>query len=69
LLREIRQTFLPHKIVLFADGPEVNQRIVSYLPTVAAMHPVEGRTTAYVCENYACQLPTSDREQLAALLR
>jgi uncharacterized protein YyaL (SSP411 family) len=29
----------------------------------------DGRATAYVCENYACQLPTSDPGKFAELLR
>jgi uncharacterized protein YyaL (SSP411 family) len=29
---------------------------------------VDGRATAYLCERYACQLPTTSPEQLAAQL-
>jgi uncharacterized protein YyaL (SSP411 family) len=29
---------------------------------------VDGKPTAYVCRNYACQLPVTDPEDLAAQL-
>ena len=32
------------------------------------MAPKDGLTTAYVCENYKCELPVNNIEQLAALL-
>ena len=32
------------------------------------MVPVDGRATAYLCENFACQLPTSDMTKFEAML-
>ena len=31
---------------------------------LAGKKALEGRATAYVCRNYACQAPTSDPEEL-----
>jgi uncharacterized protein YyaL (SSP411 family) len=33
------------------------------------MTRLHGKTTAYVCENYACKLPTADPGKFAQLLR
>ena len=38
------------------------------MPTLRAMIPVDGKTTAYVCENFACQLPVTEVDALAKLL-
>lgn len=38
------------------------------LPFVAGLPALDGRATAYVCENYACQLPTQDPTLLARQL-
>ena len=38
------------------------------LPLLEGRGMVNGRPTAYVCENYACQLPVNDPEALAAQL-
>jgi uncharacterized protein YyaL (SSP411 family) len=32
------------------------------------VHPIDQKATAYVCENFVCQLPTSDPAVLARLL-
>jgi len=33
------------------------------------MTMLEGKATAYVCENYACQLPTTEMEVMVELLK
>jgi uncharacterized protein YyaL (SSP411 family) len=33
------------------------------------MPPVDGLATAYVCENYACNLPVTETAALAELLQ
>jgi uncharacterized protein YyaL (SSP411 family) len=53
--------FLPHHSLLWA-GTKMNKQI-------EAMAPVDGRPTAYVCENFTCQLPTTDVEEFAGLLK
>jgi uncharacterized protein YyaL (SSP411 family) len=57
MLAEIRRRFLPNAVVLRA----------SEAPT--SMPPVDGRATAYVCENYACNLPVTETAALAELLQ
>jgi uncharacterized protein YyaL (SSP411 family) len=53
-LRELRSRFLPYTAVLL-DRP--------------GFGPVDGKATAYVCENFACQLPTTDLGRLRELLQ
>ena len=55
-LRHIRARFLPHTITLLAGAP--------FFPASAAMRELDGKPTAYVCENYTCQLPTSQLSQV-----
>jgi uncharacterized protein YyaL (SSP411 family) len=61
LLREIWSRFQPHRAVLFADALPG--------PVFAEMHPVDGQTAAYVCENFTCQLPVTEASKLAELLQ
>ncbi len=60
LLRQVNTRFLPNKILLLADGGAGQQRLAVWLPFVAGAHPINGRATAYICEDYVCKLPTSD---------
>ena len=64
MLAAIARPFLPSKVVVFRPaGPE--PAIAKLVPYTAAQDAIEGRATAYVCENFACQAPTTD---LAAVL-
>jgi uncharacterized protein len=60
-LREVRARFMPHTITLLSDA--------TFFPATAQMHALDGRTTAYVCENYSCQLPTSQLAKFVELLQ
>lgn len=68
LLRELHQRFIPNKLVLLADsGPGqayLSQRL-SFIETTA---PIDGKATAFVCENFVCQLPTTDINQFKNLI-
>jgi uncharacterized protein len=60
-LREVRAHFLPHTITMLSGA--------TFFPAASQMLAIDGQTTAYVCENYACQLPTSQLAKFAELLR
>ncbi|MDP9291323.1 MAG: thioredoxin domain-containing protein [Verrucomicrobiota bacterium] len=67
LLSEVHSHFLPNKILLFADGAAGQQWLGERLKFLKSIAPNE-KATAFVCEDFVCQLPTSDaaklREQL-----
>jgi uncharacterized protein len=57
MLAEIRKRFLPNAVVIqSSEAPN-------------AMAAVDGLATAYVCENYACNLPVTEAAALAELLQ
>ncbi len=60
-LGHIRARFLPHTITLLSDA--------TFFPGAATMQAVDGKTTAYVCENYTCQLPTGQLAKFDELLQ
>jgi uncharacterized protein YyaL (SSP411 family) len=55
--------------VLAADGGEAQAWLKQRAPWLAEMKPVDGRATAYVCEEFACQAPVSDPDSLRKILR
>ena len=69
LLSELNARFLPHKIVLLVDGEPSRKALSAYLPVIQTMSEKDGKATAYVCENYTCQLPTADPKKFAELLQ
>lgn len=68
MLDQIDVRYLPNQIVLFADGGKGQQFLGDRLPFVKAMSFAQDRATVYVCENYACNLPTDDPTKLGQLL-
>ena len=68
LLAEVRRHFLPKTILLLADGAEGQKYLGEKLDAIRAMSMVEGKSAAYVCENFTCKAPVTDSNQLAALL-
>ncbi len=69
LLDEVHSRFIPNKIILLADNGAAQETLASYIPFIENVQMINGKSTAYICENYACELPTSDREVVAKLLR
>jgi hypothetical protein len=68
MLAMIRKRFLPGKIVLLADGGPGQEFLRQYQPMLAELPAQENKTTVYLCENFSCQLPTSDLAELAKRL-
>jgi uncharacterized protein YyaL (SSP411 family) len=69
LLKEVHRHFLPKTILLFADGSEGQKYLSEKNEAIRAMSMVEGRPAAYVCENFTCKAPVTEKEQLAELLK
>ena len=68
LLREVSSRFLPLSIVLVHELGKTKKDLEDLAPWVEAQVMVDGKPTAYVCENYACKLPVTDPEKLRKLL-
>ncbi len=68
LLAEIHSRFLPNTLVLLADGGENQKVLQEMLPFIEMAELLDGRATAYVCEDYSCKMPVNSRKELAALL-
>jgi hypothetical protein len=68
MLARIRQRFLPDTVVFLLDS-ESRGSLEKHASSLAAMHPMDGKPTAYVCENFTCQLPVTDPAKLAELIK
>jgi uncharacterized protein YyaL (SSP411 family) len=68
LLSALHSTFVPNAIVLLVDA-QSRQPLARFIPSVADMTAIGGQATAYVCEDYACQLPTADVAAFRQLLQ
>ncbi len=69
LVRAARSRFLPRSVILLADFDGARNPLAAYVPELREMTEIGGQPAAYVCENYACQLPTADVEKFIELLQ
>ena len=69
MLREVHARYLPHRVILGADGGAGQAFLAKHAEFIRDMKPLDGKATAYVCQNYACQQPTNDLEVLRRQLR
>jgi len=69
LLREVQARFIPDKLLLLADGGAGQKWLGERLEFLRTVGPIDGQPAAYVCEDFVCQLPTSDVEKLRELLK
>ena len=68
MLKEVHRHFLPNKVILLADGAEGSAFLEEKLDAVRGMKQLDGKPTAYVCENFTCQAPVNDPTELRRLL-
>ncbi len=68
LVDEARRRFRPFTAVIVLARDEDRERFARWIPALAGMGPVDGAPAAYVCENFTCQLPVTNVDELAKLL-
>jgi len=68
LLAEVHRHFLPNKILLLADGADGQKYLGEKNEALRSMLVLNGKPAAYVCENFTCEAPVTDPDDLRKLL-
>jgi uncharacterized protein YyaL (SSP411 family) len=69
LFKAVNSLFIPHRIITFLDPESLDRKEVSKkIPILSGREMVDGKATAYVCENYTCRLPVTTPDALIAQL-
>jgi uncharacterized protein len=68
LLREVNNRYHPNEILILADGGPGQAYFTQKVEFFKDVHPIEDKATAYVCQNFVCQLPTNNLAVLSNLL-
>jgi uncharacterized protein YyaL (SSP411 family) len=64
----VADRYLPFAVTFTLTGDR-RAALAQAMPFVAAMEPIDGKATAYVCRHFACRQPVTTPEALAAELR
>jgi uncharacterized protein YyaL (SSP411 family) len=68
ILREVAARFRPNAILILADGGAGQAFFTQKIQFFKDVHPLAGKATAYICQNFVCQLPTNDSALISRLL-
>ncbi|XP_071476407.1 spermatogenesis-associated protein 20-like [Diadema antillarum] len=68
MLRCVHSHYLPNKVLIVADGND-DSYLASRLDILKSLKCIDGKATAYVCENYQCQLPAVGVAELETVLK
>jgi uncharacterized protein YyaL (SSP411 family) len=68
MLREVHRHFVPHEVLILADGGAGQQFFADRVEFMKSVGKIDNKPTAYVCENFVCQLPTMDVKKFGELL-
>jgi uncharacterized protein YyaL (SSP411 family) len=60
LLRIVESAFSKPRLLLLADGAENQRYLAQNLPFIGNVVLLEGKATAYVCEDFTCKMPVTD---------
>ena len=68
MFKELQKKYWPHKVMILAHAQDVkeNQKL---LPALQGKKAINGKTTVYICEKGACQLPAETPAALRAQLQ
>lgn len=67
MLSILNDGFYPHHVVLFksSSGGDALARVAGF---TESMQPVDGKTTAYACRNFACGRPITDAGEFSEMI-
>lgn len=69
LLDVVRSRYIPGCILAVADGPGGRAGLLYQRHTsLSRLRPIQGKSAAYVCRNFACSLPVTEPDDLATSL-
>ncbi len=62
-LKRLRTEYHPGNVILFKDTDDKMNRLSPIANWTIEHRPINNQTTFYVCEDFACKIPTTDLEQ------
>lgn len=68
MMQSLRKQFIPNTVVIFRPGSQELPEITGLAEYTKNLTSMEGKATAYVCQNHICQLPSTDAGEMLELL-
>jgi uncharacterized protein YyaL (SSP411 family) len=68
MIEVINRRFMPYAVTALYDPDNGDSKTPDIIPLLADRPAVDGRTTVYVCENFACRRPVTTVDDLSRIL-
>ena len=68
MLKLVRSRFLPNAVVLLHEQGKKGSAIEKVVPFIKNQTAIDGKATAYVCENYLCNRPVNNIDDFDKML-
>jgi uncharacterized protein YyaL (SSP411 family) len=68
MLRALRAPYVPNKVVILRPAGQAEAAITRIAEFTRQHTSIDGKPTAYVCQNTTCKLPTTSLDEMLALL-
>jgi uncharacterized protein YyaL (SSP411 family) len=69
MLTALRGHFIPNKVVMIRPTERDSGVIDGIAPFIKQQESLDGKATAYVCRNHACNRPTTDADQMISSMK
>ena len=69
MLGALQRNYFPNKVTLFRPTEDAAPAITKLAKFAAFQTGIDGKATAYVCKDYACNAPTTDIGEMLKLLK
>ena len=64
MLKALRETYIPNRVILFRPSDKKSPEIDTLSGFIKNFNPLDGKTTAYVCHDFTCEMPTTDIDEM-----
>ncbi|MGM0365473.1 MAG: thioredoxin domain-containing protein [Actinomycetota bacterium] len=68
MIREINKRYLPNTAIIFKPSEQDNRELDKITGFTEKYIGYENKATAYVCSDFSCRFPTTDKEKMLELL-
>ncbi|MEO0453455.1 MAG: thioredoxin domain-containing protein [Verrucomicrobiota bacterium] len=69
LMKTFFQSYRPEAVILHADGDGGQDWLIDQGAPIKGFAPADGMPALYLCQDYQCQLPVTDPQELVKLLK
>ncbi len=68
-IEKVRSKYMPNTVTILHPSTNESKELEELIPFIKEMEKIDDKTTAYICENYACKAPTTDIDHFERTLQ